>query len=109
MVTFISENEKGDVMQSVNVLARARPSAAEAHAKPLPLSAEPVPLWPPVLFSPLTGSDGYNPFLTTGEILESGLDSDPARAPVRRSVIGKRYLFLTAVWHWDSPCLAWTS
>lgn len=36
---------------------------------------------PPVLFSPLTGSDGYNPFLTTGEILGSGLDSDPARAP----------------------------
>lgn len=34
----------------------------------------------PVLFSPLTGSDGYDPFLTTGEILGSGLDSDPARA-----------------------------
>lgn len=57
------------------------------------LAAGPVPLWPPVLFSPLTGSDGYNPFLTTGEILGFGLDSDPARAWVRHSVIGRGTCF----------------
>lgn len=45
------------------------------------LAVGPVPLWPRVPFSPLTGSDGYNPSLTTGEILASELDSDPARAP----------------------------
>lgn len=48
-------------------------------------------------------------FLTTGEILGSGLNSDPARDPGQTLCHRQRYLFLTAVWHWDSPCLAWTS
>lgn len=66
----------------VNVLVRTGPSAEVACVEPLPPpTAGPVPLWPPVPFSPLTGSDGYNPFLTTGEILGSGPDSDPAGAP----------------------------
>lgn len=57
------------------ILSRSR----SCQAPPTPDSRA-SPFVGPVPFSPLTGSDGYNPFLTTGEILGSGPDSDPARA-----------------------------